>query len=35
PIGAIITFKYTGFYKSGKPKFPSFLRVRSLTGEMM
>lgn len=35
PTGAIITFKYTGFYASGKPKFPSFLRVRSLTGEMM
>lgn len=35
PIGAIVTFKYTGFYASGKPKFPSFLRVRSLTGEMM
>jgi len=35
PTGAIVTFKYTGFYASGKPKFPSFLRVRSLTGEMM
>jgi DNA ligase len=35
PTGAIITFKYTGFYASGKPKFPSFLRVRSHTGEMM
>lgn len=35
PVGAVITFKYTGFYKSGKPKFPSFLRIRSLTGEMM
>lgn len=29
PIGALITFKYYGFYKSGIPKFPSFLRVRS------
>ena len=35
PTGAIVTFKYTGFYASGKPRFPSFLRVRSLTGEMM
>jgi DNA ligase-1 len=34
PIGAIVTFKYTGFYASGKPRFSSFLRVRSLTGEM-
>lgn len=28
PIGSIITFKYYGFYKSGIPKFPSFLRIR-------
>lgn len=35
PIGAIVTFKYTGFYASGKPRFSSFLRVRSVTGEMM
>lgn len=35
PLGAIVTFKYTGSYASGKPRFPSFLRVRSLTGEMM
>lgn len=28
PVGAVITFKYYGFFKSGKPKFPSFLRVR-------
>jgi DNA ligase-1 len=34
-IGAVVTFKYTGHYASGKPKFPSFLRVRSGTGEMM
>ncbi|MCG8689536.1 MAG: DNA ligase [Desulfobacterales bacterium] len=34
PVGALITFKYTGFYKSGKPKFPSFLRVRSLDGNL-
>lgn len=35
PLGAIVTFKYTGFYASGKPRFPSFLRVRSLAGKMM
>lgn len=35
PIGAIVTFKYTGFYASGKPKFPSFIRVRGVAGEMM
>lgn len=28
PIGAVITFKYYGFYESGRPKFPSFLRIR-------
>jgi DNA ligase-1 len=28
PEGAIILFKYYGFYESGLPKFPSFLRVR-------
>ncbi|MGR3293099.1 MAG: DNA ligase [Candidatus Scalindua sp.] len=28
PIGSIITFKYYGFYKSGIPKFASFLRIR-------
>ena len=28
PTGAIITFKYYGFYNSGIPKFPSFLRTR-------
>ncbi len=27
-IGTFITFKYCGFTKNGKPKFPSFLRVR-------
>jgi DNA ligase-1 len=32
PIGATITFKYYGFYPSGRPKFPSFLRVRTDTG---
>lgn len=29
PIGAIITFKYYGWYKSGIPKFPSFIRIRT------
>ncbi|WP_084211774.1 DNA ligase [Geoalkalibacter subterraneus] len=28
PIGAVVTFKHYGFYPSGIPKFPSFLRVR-------
>jgi DNA ligase-1 len=28
PVGALITFKYYGFYQSGIPKFPSFLRIR-------
>lgn len=28
PIGSLITFKYYGFYKSGVPRFPSFMRVR-------
>mgnify|MGYP000365285595 CR=1 FL=1 len=27
-IGDIVTFKYYGFTKYGKPKFASFLRVR-------
>lgn len=27
-IGECITFKYYGFYQSGIPKFPSFLRIR-------
>lgn len=27
-IGDLITFKYYGFTKYGKPKFASFLRVR-------
>lgn len=29
PIGAVISFKYYGFYKSGLPKFPSFLRIKA------
>lgn len=28
PVDSIITFKYYGFLKSGRPKFPSFLRIR-------
>ena len=27
-IGEIVTFKYYGFTKYGKPKFASFMRVR-------
>jgi DNA ligase len=27
-VGTLITFKYYGFYESGIPKFPSFLRIR-------
>ncbi len=32
PVGATITFKYYGFYKSGRPKFPSYLRTRLDSG---
>ncbi len=28
PVGSLVTFKYYGFYASGIPRFPSFLRVR-------
>jgi DNA ligase-1 len=28
PVGSVVTFKYYGFYQSGIPKFPSFLRIR-------
>jgi DNA ligase-1 len=28
-IGSIVTFKYYGFTKNGKPKFASFMRVRN------
>jgi len=28
PVGSIITFKYYGFYESGRPRFPSFIRGR-------
>ncbi len=30
-IGTLITFKYYGFYPSGIPKFPSYMRIRSDT----
>jgi DNA ligase-1 len=29
PIGSVITFKYYGWYASGRPRFPVFLRIRS------
>lgn len=28
PVGAVITFKHYGKYRSGIPKFPSFMRIR-------
>ena len=28
PVGSIVTFKYYGFTKNGKPKFASFLHIR-------
>jgi DNA ligase-1 len=28
PIGSLVTFKFYGFYASGIPRFPSFLRIR-------
>jgi DNA ligase-1 len=28
PVGALITFKFYGYYQSGIPKFPSYLRIR-------
>jgi len=28
PIGSLVTFKYYGFYASGIPRFPCFLRIR-------
>lgn len=28
PVGEVITFKYFGYYRSGIPKFPSYLRIR-------
>lgn len=32
PVGSLITFKYYGRYRSGIPKFPSYLRVRGDAG---
>ena len=29
PIGSLVTFKHYGFYASGIPRFPSFLRIRN------
>ena len=29
PIGSNITFKYYGFFESGRPRFPSFIRIRT------
>lgn len=29
PVGAVVTFKYYGTYRSGLPKFPVFLRLRT------
>lgn len=29
PVGSLITFKHYGFYRSGTPRFPSFLRIRN------
>lgn len=29
PLGAEITYKYTGYYKSGIPRFPVYLRMRA------
>lgn len=28
PVGSVVTFKYYGLYKTGIPKFPTFLRIR-------
>lgn len=35
PIGAMVTFKYTGNYISGIPKFPSYVRVRNMKGNYL
>jgi DNA ligase-1 len=32
PIGTLITFKFFGYYQSGIPKFPSYLRIREDAG---
>ena len=28
PVGSVITFKYYGLTKKGKPRFPVYLRIR-------
>jgi DNA ligase-1 len=28
PLGTVVTFKYNGLTKNGKPRFPVFWRVR-------
>lgn len=33
PVGTTITFKYYGLTKNGKPKYPVFLRIRSIDAE--
>jgi DNA ligase len=30
-VGSIVTFKYYGMFQSGRPRFPSFLRIREDT----
>lgn len=32
PLGTLVTFKYYGRYRSGIPKFPSYLRIRRDAG---
>lgn len=32
PVGTLVTFKFYGFYDSGIPKFPSYLRIRTDAG---
>lgn len=32
PLGEVVTFKYFGYYPSGIPRFPSFLRIRGDKG---
>ena len=33
PMGSVVTYKYYGLTRSGKPRFASFLRVRGVKGE--
>jgi DNA ligase-1 len=32
PLGAVVTYKFTGYYKSGIPRFPVYLRMRVDSG---